>query len=192
MIFTQEQILSLQQCSLESLYSLTSKAIEGFEKLVELNMQVARTALTENLDGARRALSAKDPREFLEVHASLVQPAGEKAMAYARHLYEITSETQKELAKVAKAMLTEGSQNLREAVDNLARNAPAGTESAVAIVKSAITAADNAYESVEKAAAQAVEIAESNIQAAATVATNAAQQVGVTARATSKKTSASA
>ncbi|AGW95547.1 phasin family protein [Cupriavidus sp. DF5525] len=192
MIFTQEQILSVQQCSLESLYSLTSKAIEGFEKLVELNMQVARKALTENLDGARRALSAKDPREFLEVHASLVQPAGEKAMAYARHFYEITSETQKELAKVAKAMLTEGSQNLREAVDNLARNAPAGTESAVAIVKSAITAADNAYESVEKAAAQAVEIAESNIQAAATVATNAAQQVGVTARATSKKTSASA
>lgn len=192
MILTQEQILAVQQSNLESLYRLTSKAIEGFEKLVELNMQVAKTALTENLDGARRALSAKEPRELLEVHASLVQPAGEKAMAYARHLYEITSETQKELAKVTKAMLTEGSQKVRETVDNLAKNAPAGTESAVAIVKSAITAADNAYESVERAAAQAVEIAESNIQAAATVATNAAQQVGVTARAASKKTSASA
>ncbi|KJK22617.1 Phasin (PHA-granule associated protein) [Burkholderiaceae bacterium 16] len=191
-MFTQEQILSVQQSNLESLYSLTSKAIEGFEKLVELNIQVARTALTENLDGTKRALSAKQPRDLLEVHASLVQPAGEKAMAYARHLYEITSEAQREFAKVARAMLTESSQNLRETVENLAKNAPAGTESAVAIVKSAITAADNAYESVEKAAAQAVEFAESNIQAAATVATNAAQQVGVTARTASKKTSTSA
>ncbi|KAI3603546.1 Granule-associated protein (plasmid) [Cupriavidus necator H850] len=191
MILTQEQILAVHQSNLESLCSLTSKAIEGYEKLVELNMQVAKAALTENLDGVRRALSAKEPREFLEVHVSLVQPAGEKAMAYARQVYEITLETQKELAKVAKAMLTEGSQKLRESVDNLAKNAPAGTESAVAIVKSAIAAADNAYESVEKAATQAVVIAESNIQAVATVATNAAQQVGVTARAASKKTSAS-
>ncbi|MFS8979243.1 phasin family protein [Cupriavidus necator] len=112
MILTQEQFFAVQQSNLESLYSLTSKAIEGFEKLVELNMRVAKAALTENLDGARRALSATDPRDLLEVHASLVQPAGEKAMAYARHLYEITSETQKELANVAKAMLTEGSQKL--------------------------------------------------------------------------------
>uniref|UniRef100_UPI003F490596 phasin family protein n=1 Tax=Cupriavidus yeoncheonensis TaxID=1462994 RepID=UPI003F490596 len=192
MILTQEQILAVQQSHLESLNSLTSKAIEGFEKLVALNMQVAKTALAENLDGARRALSAKDPRDLLEVHASLVQPAGEKAMAYARHAYEIASEAQKELAKVAKAMLTEGSQKLQETVDNLAKNAPSGTEPAVAMVKSAITAADNVYESVEKAAAQALEIAETNLQAAATVATNATQQAGATARAASKKASASA
>ncbi|MGO4809925.1 phasin family protein [Cupriavidus sp. 2MCAB6] len=192
MILTQEQILAVHQSNLESRYRLTSKAIEGFEKFLELNMRVAKTALTENLDGAKRALSAKEPRDLLEVHASLVQPAGEKAMAYARHLYEITSETQKELAKVAIAMLTEGSQKLRETVDNFAKNAPAGTESAMAIVMSAIIAADNAYESLEKAAAQAVEIAESNTQAAATVATNAAEQVCVTDRAASKKTSTSA
>lgn len=192
MILTQEQILAVHQSNLESLYRLTSKAIEGFEKLLELNMRIAKAALTENLDGAKRALSAKEPSDLLEVHASLVQPAGEKAMAYARHLYEITSETQKELAKVAIAMLTEGSQKLRETVDNFAKNAPAGTESAMAIVTSAIIAADNAYESLEKAAAQAVEIAESNTQAAATVATNAAEQVCVTDRAASKKTSTSA
>ncbi len=192
MIFTREQIYGLHQSNFESLCSLTSKALEGFEKLVELNMQVMKTTLTESVDGAKRALAAKEPRELLEVQASLVQPAGEKAMAYACHLYEITSETQKELAKAAKAMLTEGSQSLRETVDKLAENAPAGTESAVAMMKSAIAAADNAYESMEKATTQAVELAESNIQAATTVATNAVQRASATARATSKKVSATA
>lgn len=192
MIFTQDQIFAAQQSNLDSLFSLTSKAIEGFEKLAELNMQVIKTAVAESLDGAKHALSAKEPREVLEVHASLVQPAAEKAVAYARQVYEIVTETQKELAKVTKNILTERSQKLSETVDNLAKNAPAGTESVVAVVKSAIAAADNAYESMEKAAAQAVEIAESNMQAAATAATNAAQQAGATARAASKKSSASA
>ncbi len=191
-MFTPDQILAVQRSSLETLSSLTSKALEGFEKLVELNLQVVKTALSENLDGAKRALSAKAPQELLEIHASLVQPAGEKAVAYARKVYEITSETQQELAKVAKATMTEGSQKLRETVDNLAKNAPAGSESVVAIVKSAIAAADNAYESVEKAAAQAVEIAESNLEAAATVATNAAQQAGAKASTASKKASTAA
>ncbi|HMW21886.1 MAG TPA: tetratricopeptide repeat protein, partial [Burkholderiaceae bacterium] len=42
---------------------------------------------------------------------------------------------------------------------------PAGTENAVALVKSAVAAANNAYESVSKAAKQASEVAEANLQA---------------------------
>lgn len=53
-----------------------------------------------------------------------MQPAGEKAVAYARQVYEITSETQKELAKVAKATMTEGSQKLRETVDSTMVESP--------------------------------------------------------------------
>ncbi len=189
-MFTPDQIFAAQRSNLETLSGLTTKVFEGFEQLVELNLQVAKTVLSENLDGAKRSLSAKTPQEFLEIQTSLVQPAGEKAAAYARQVYEITSGTQKELAKVAKATMTEGSQKLRETVDNLAKNAPSGSESVVAIVKSAIAAADNAYESVEKAAAQAVEIAESNIEAAAKVATNAAEQAAAKASAASKKAAA--
>ncbi|WP_029049889.1 phasin family protein [Cupriavidus sp. amp6] len=176
----------------QTLSSLTSTALEGFEKLVELNLQVVKTALSENLDGAKRALSANAPQELMEIQSSLVQPAGEKAVAYARQVYEITSETQKELAKAAKATVTEGSQKLRETVDDLVKNAPAGSESVVAMVKSAIAAADNAYESVEKAAAQVVEMAVSNLEAAATMATNAAQQAGAKASIASRKASAAA
>jgi len=191
MILTPEQISAAQKANLETLFGLTTKAFEGVEKLVELNLQVVKTTFAENVDNAKRALSAKDAQELLSLQASLVQPVAEKTLAYTRHLYEIASETQSEFAKVAEAQLAEGSKKVQDLVDNFAKNAPAGSESTVAIVKSAISAANNAYESVQKATKQAVEMAETNFQAAATAATKAAQQASTTAaRATTKKATA--
>jgi len=187
MILTPEQIAAAQKANLETLFGLTTKAFEGVEKLVELNLQVVKTTFAENVDNAKKALSAKDAQELLAIQASLVQPVAEKALAYTRHLYEIASETQSEFTKVAEAQLAEGSKNVQALVDNIAKNAPAGSESTVAIVKSAISAANNAYESVQKATKQAVEIAESNFQAAASAASKAAQQAGATARSATKK-----
>ena len=49
----------------------------------------------------------------------------------------------------------------------MAKNAPAGSEGIVTLVKSAMTAANSAYDQVNKATKQAVEVAEANIAAAA-------------------------
>jgi hypothetical protein len=56
------------------------------------------------------------------------------------------------------------------------KNAPAGTESAAALVKSAMAAASNAYESVQKAAKQAADVADANFQAMTSTAVKAAGQ----------------
>ncbi|RDK11099.1 TIGR01841 family phasin PhaP1 [Cupriavidus lacunae] len=191
MILTPEQVAAAQKANLETLFGLTTKAFEGVEKLVELNLQVVKTTFAESVDNAKKALSAKDAQELLAIQAAAVQPVAEKTLAYTRHLYEIASETQSEFTKVAEAQLAEGTKKVQALVENFAKNAPAGSESTVAIVKSAISAANNAYESVQKATKQAVEIAETNFQAAATAATKAAQQASATARtATAKKTTA--
>ena len=68
-------------------------------------------------------------------------------------------------------------------VDTNLKNAPAGTENAVALVKSAVAAANNAYESVQKAAKQAADVAEANLQAMTTTAVKATQAAGKTKRA---------
>ena len=58
-------------------------------------------------------------------------------------------------------------------LDNSTKNAPAGSESAVAMVKSAVSAANNAFESVQKAVKQASDMAEANFNAATKTATEA-------------------
>ena len=54
-------------------------------------------------------------------------------------------------------------------------SSPAGTENAAALMKSAVAAANNAYESVHKAAKQAADVAESNFQAMTSSAVKASQ-----------------
>ena len=50
-------------------------------------------------------------------------------------------------------------------IDSTLANAPAGSESAFAVMKNAVSAASTAFESVQKAVKQATEMAESNFNA---------------------------
>lgn len=172
---TPEQFAAAQKANMETLFGLTNKAFEGVEKLVELNMQVARAALSESADNTRAVLAAKDAQELLALQTSLLQPSAEKAAAYSRHLYDIAAATNAEFTKTAESQLADFQKNFLGAVDNAVKNAPAGTENVVTLVKSAITAANNAYESVNKAAKQAAEIAESNFNAVTATAVKATQ-----------------
>ena len=47
---TAEQMMAAQKANVETLFGLTAKAFEGVEKLVELNLQVAKTAMGEVAD----------------------------------------------------------------------------------------------------------------------------------------------
>jgi phasin family protein len=183
-LLTPEQIAAAQKANLETLFGLTSKAFEGIEKLVELNLQVVKSTLAESHDNAQKVFSVKDAQELLQLQAGLSQPVAEKVLSYGRHLYEIASATQAEFAKVAEAQLEEHNRKVQSLVDNVAKNAPAGSETAVAVMKSAISAANTTYETVHKATKQAVELAESNIAAATSAATKAA---AATSRAAAKK-----
>jgi phasin family protein len=174
-MLTAEQVIAAHKANIETLFGLTNKAFEGVEKLVELNLQVARTALSEAADTTAAAMSVKDAQELLALQAGLLQPTAEKAASYSRHIYDIASSTGAEVAKVAEGQMADAQKKFSALVDTAAKNAPAGTENAVALVKSAVAAANNAFESVQKATKQAVEVAEANFQAATTQAVKATQ-----------------
>ncbi len=93
MTFTTEQLEAAQKANVETLFGLTDKAFEGVEKLVELNLQVAKAALGEVAETAKAAMSVKDAQELLALQASLLQPTAEKVSSYSRHLYSIVAGT---------------------------------------------------------------------------------------------------
>ncbi len=180
--FTADQFVAAQKATLETLFGLTTKAFEGVEKLVELNMQVAKTTMSEAADTAQAALSVKDAQELLSLQAGLLQPAAEKAAAYSRHVYDIVAGTNASFTKAAETTMADNQKKMLTVVDNAVKNAPPGTESAVALVKSAMSAANNAYESMHKAAKQATEVAEANFQAMSNTAVNATKTAATAAK----------
>lgn len=186
-LLTPEQIAAAQKAHLETWFGLANKAFEGVEKLVELNLQTIKSTWAESQEIAHRTLSVKDGQALLSLQASLTQPVAEQVLSYGRQLYDIASTTQAEFARVAEAQYDEQSRKAQALVDNVAKNAPAGSEAAVSVLKSAITAANTTYETVQKATKQAVEIAESNFNATAAAASKAAQQTAAQASRAARK-----
>ncbi|MFM0339520.1 phasin family protein [Paraburkholderia fungorum] len=151
-----QQLAAAQQASVETFFGLTNKAFEGFEKLVALNLQVSKATLAENQEALTKALSAGNPADFFALQAGLSQPAADKLAAYGRQVHEIVSGVQSEITATLTA---QGEQFQREAqgfVESLKKNAPAGSESAVAAWNSVLSAANATYESANKAAKQFV------------------------------------
>ena len=174
-MLTVDQVAAAQKANLDVAYGLGAKAFAGVEKLVQLNVAAAKAALNESASHAQALLSAKDAQEVLALQTNAVQPLAEKAAAYGRHVYDIATNTGSEFTAAFEAKAAETQKTVLSYVDAAAKNAPAGSESAVAMFKSAIAASNNAMESVQKVVKQASEAAEANLQAVTSTAVNAAK-----------------
>lgn len=170
-VLTAEQIIAAHKANLETLFGLTTKAFEGVEKLVELNLTATKAAMSEVAGHTQTVLSAKDVQELIALQSNTLQPLAEKAAAYSRHLYDIAQGTSAEFTKAFEGQAADVQKKFTDLVDNATKNAPAGSEAAVAILKSSMSAANNALESVQKAVKQATEVAEANYSAVTATAT---------------------
>jgi len=180
---TPEQFSAAYKSSLETFFSLANSTLQGVEKLVDLNLSVAKANLEETAAKTTELLSVKDVQGLMAFQTSQLQPSAEKAVAYSRSVYKLATDTQAEFTKVAEEKIADGHQTLVSLVDSATKNAPAGSETAVAAVKSALAAASSAYDSMNKAAKQAAEITEANLTAATNAAVKTAGQAASAASA---------
>lgn len=176
----QEQFSAATKNNLESqialLTALTGKAFESVEKVIELNMSVAKAALEDSTNNAKQLMAAKDPQEFIALSTSQAQPNNEKVAAYGRQVMTIVSGLQAELTKAAETQIGEHSRKLSSLVDEVSKSAPAGSENVVAFMKTAIANANAGYEQMTKTTKQAVEAMETNMSSAAAQMSQAASK----------------
>ena len=169
MYATPEQIAATNKAGFEAMLGLANAQFAAFERLSTLNFNTTKAAFEESLSHAKALLAAKDMQEVVTLNAAAAQPTLEKAVAYSHRVYEVASKTQGEVAKYVEAQAAEFNKNLAMLLEKFSKNAPAGSDVAVAAVKSALAAANSAYDNFNKVAKQASEIAEANFTAATSV-----------------------
>jgi phasin family protein len=182
MNLTPEQMSAAQKANLETLAGLTNQALKSVEKLVELNMQIAKNSLNESMANAKKTLEVRDIQQLIAAQAEMIQPMAERMMNYGRDLYEIAQDNSKAFTKTAEAEIAAGQKKLQSMVDEWTKSAPAGSEAAVQMMKQAISAANNSYETSQKAIKHAIEVAQANMQNAADTVTKAATKAAKAAK----------
>jgi phasin family protein len=174
--YSTEQYVQAQQANVDGLYRFASGCFGSFEKLVQLNMQTAKTSLAVSQARWLNALSGKGPLAFFEVPAG-AQPLAERVAAYQRQCFEILMSAHAALAEQAGAQYERQAHKVQTGIDEAAKSGPAGSEAAVAALHSMISATNSWYDSLYKTARQAVETAESGMN----VVAGAAQRAQTTA-----------
>ena len=176
-----EQFSSATKANFEAqiamITSLTNKAFESIEKVIDLNMNAAKASLEESTVAVRQLLSAKDSQEFFSLTTTQAKPTAEKALAYSRHLANIASNAQAEFTKVAETQIAETNRKVLSLIEEVTKNAPAGSENVVAMLKTAIGNANAGYDQLTKTTKQAVETLETNMNTAANKFTDATSKV---------------
>ena len=179
MTATPEQIVAASKANVEaglkSASAFVTTVFTAAERVATLNLATARTAFDDSVAFSKAVMATKDPKALAALSLGAMTPAVEKSVAYGRSLSVIGGDTQEELTKLVEAEAAALGKNFDTALEGLFKNAPAGSETAVAMMKSAVAAANNAFESVQKAVKQASDVAEANFNAVATSATNVAK-----------------
>ncbi|MBC3832388.1 phasin family protein [Undibacterium amnicola] len=186
MYTTPEQFIAATKTNLEAQFAaitaLNQKAFEGLEQFVSLNVNAAKATFEEGTAATQQLLNAKDAQELIALASAQAKPNAEKALAYGRHLATITSATQQEFTKAVESHIAETNAKVVSLIDEVTKNAPAGSEQAVTALKSVVGNINAGYEQMSKTTKQAVATLEDNLANATKQFTQAAEKATTTAK----------
>ena len=162
----QSQIADFNQSFFKAAASFAQLSVENAERLVQLHIQSAKTALEDSAEHSKALSEARDVQELTALRSKLTETSIEKAMGFSRSLYDLAQDAQNRVSQLVEEQLSAFNQNMVAAVENVAKSAPAGAEVAVAAVKSSVAATTAVVDSFKRAAKQAATITDEAVETA--------------------------
>jgi len=148
-----EQFAAANKASANTFFSLAGQTFDGAEQLVKLNLQTIKTLLAEGKESGQSALSAKSLPELMELQTAVLQAAPKKALAYGRQVQEIITTMTASQRAAFETQMADIQAKFLDTFSGSLSNVP-GSEQILALAKSAVAVANNAYEGVNKASKQ--------------------------------------
>ena len=190
MFATPAQFTEIQKGQMDAAIALSQTWFDAAERLMELNLAAAKATLEESVERTQALLSVRDVQELLALSGGMTQPTLEKAVSYSRKAYSIANGAGTEVSRIVDAQIAETNKKVAQLIDFAAKNSPAGSETGVSMLKSAVAAANTAYDTFARAGRQAVAMAESNVSAATSATMRAASAANDTVKASAKRKAA--
>jgi phasin family protein len=162
--------------------ALTSKAVQGVQQVVALNMATAKDSVEGSMAASKEMTQAKDPKAALEAAAAHAQPGMAGAVAYGDQLKVIIEDIRSEFTQAADTHIAEAKSTLSALIYDVTQNVKPGSANAVEIIKTAIDNAFQGYEQVTQATRQAVQVVEAQVAKAAAQVNPDAAKAGAKAK----------
>ena len=160
-----EQMTELNRTTLEAAARLSKISVDSAERVIALQLDFAKTTLADATRAARAVAGVQDVQGLLALRARTAESALEKFVGYSRGLYEVASDAQSQFSRFAEERMASFQQAVTESVDQAAKAAPAGSDVAVAAMKSTLAATTAAFDSFNKAAKHVASFTDAGVKA---------------------------
>lgn len=150
-----EQMSELQRKNLDAAMKLAQLSINNSQRIMQIQVDTARSLFDESVTNARELTAVKDPAKLVDLRARYAQLTTERMLACAREIAQISAETQAAFGKMVGEQLSGGSTDLMESVRKMLSGMPVASTHALGSMQEAVDAARSAFEQVAKASKEA-------------------------------------
>ena len=175
-MFKIDQFAAANEAAIEQFAYFAKLSLGNIEKFTELGLGAARESVTQATRHAQSLAGARDVNEALAINSAAVEPALKRAYAYSRTAYETAAASSDEVKKVLEQNSAQLNKAAIAALEEALKYAPAGSESVVGNLKTAIAAAQSAYNNMTSINKQIYDTVEQNVASAQAVATRTAKK----------------
>ena len=158
-----DQFSAANQAAIEQFAHFAELSLGNIEKFTELGLGAARESITQATRHAQSLASAHDVNELVAITSAAVEPAMKRAYTYSRTAYETAAASNGEVKRVLEQNTAQLNKAAIAALEEALKYAPAGSESVVSNLKTAIAAAQSAYDNMTTINKQIYDSVEKNV-----------------------------
>jgi phasin family protein len=170
-MFKIDQFAAANEAAIEQFSYFAKLSLGNLEKFAELGLGAARESLTQATRHAQTIAGARDVHEVIAINSAAVEPAMKRAYAYSRTAYDTAAATNDEVKRVFEQNTAQLNKAAIAALEEALKYAPAGSEAVVGNLKTAIAAAQSAYNNITSINKQIYDTVEQNVATAQAAAT---------------------
>jgi hypothetical protein len=143
-----------QTKGVEAAKAVGQVALTSAQAIAQLNQRAAQELASRLQTKVAQLMKTQDPKAAFDyVHAEVLQDAAKEVADYQAQLFQALASGNKELAKIAEAMIKESQHDLIHFVNEATQNAPAGTEPYTSVFKTSFSNALQNFELIRAAMA---------------------------------------
>ncbi|MDR2880638.1 MAG: phasin family protein [Azoarcus sp.] len=150
-----EQLNEVQKKSLEAAVQLAQLSIENTQRVIEVQVAVAKSLFEDSVNNAKALSGIKDPQEAVQLRTRFAQSSAEKVFAGAREIAEIAAKAQSQVGKFVGEQLTSNSKEVLEAIQQMFKGLPIGDQTTMNAIQNTLNTTRTAVEQLTRVSSEA-------------------------------------
>jgi phasin family protein len=163
-MFKIDQFSAANEAAINQITYFAQLSLANVERFTELALGASRESVEQAAAHAQSLAGAKDVHEVIALNSAAVEPALKRVYAYSRTAYETAAETNHEVKRVLEKQTAEFNKAAVAALEEAFKYAPAGSETVVEGVKSAISAMQSSYNNIASINKQIYDTVEKSVE----------------------------